>query len=66
MKQVSAAIHFNVPYYITGGDLWAVPDGWDTLHPELNLNLDDSSPYFLHGGAIHVATGVCQMIRVFL
>ena len=50
---------FNIAYYKTGGNSWAAPDGWDTLHPELNLNLDDSTPYSLHDGAIHVTTGVC-------
>ena len=53
------AFLFNIAYYKTGGNSWAAPDGWDTVHPELNLNLDDSTRYSLHGGAIHVTTGVC-------
>ena len=27
------------------GNPWAEPDGWDTLHPQLNLNLDDQTSY---------------------
>ena len=45
---------------LTAGDPWTAPDGWDTLHPQLNLNLDDQTPYVLHGGAMHVATEVSR------
>ena len=59
-------VTFNIPYYKPGGNPWAAPDGWNVQHPPLHLNLDIQTPYFLHGGAIHVATGVCYKIRVFL
>ena len=43
----------------TAGNPWAAPDGRNTLHPQLNLNLDDQAhEYILHGGAAHVATEV--------
>ena len=40
------------------GSPWAVPDGWETLHPQLNLNLDDQTPYLMHNVALHVSTEV--------
>ena len=48
------------------GDSWAAPDGWDALHPQLNLNLDDQTSYVLHGGAIHMATEVCEYAFVVI
>ena len=43
------------------GNPWAAPVGWDTLHPQLNLNLDeDVDGYILHGGAMHVTTEVVE------
>ena len=43
----------------TAGNPWTEPDGWDTLHPQLNLNLEDhQTPYVLHNGATHVVTEV--------
>ena len=43
------------------GNPWGAPDGWDTLHPQLNLNLDDQTPYILHNGATHVETEVSEL-----
>ena len=44
------------------GNQWAAPGGWDTLYPQLNLNLDDQTPYVLHNGATHVSTEVSESI----
>ena len=45
-------------FFLTAGDPWSAPDGWDTLYPQLNLNLDDQTLYVLHSGAMHVASQV--------
>ena len=45
---------------ILGGDPWSAPTGWSTLHPALHLNLEDQTPYTLHGGATHISTQVCN------
>ena len=44
--------------YAVAGNPWAAPNGWDTLHPQLNLNLDDQTPYLVYNRAVHVATEV--------
>ena len=49
---------------LPAGDPWAAPDGWNTMHPQLNLNLDDQSPYVMHSGAMHVATDLSREISV--
>ena len=47
--------------FCAAGNPWAAPDGWDTLRPQLNLNLDeDVNRYTLHGGAMHVTTEVIE------
>ena len=46
------------------GNLWQSPDGWEGLHPQLNLNLDDQTPYLMHNGAMHIATQVNIEISV--
>ena len=38
--------------------MWEVPLDWKTLHPSLNLNLNDESPYVMHNGAVHIGTQV--------
>ena len=43
------------------GNPWGMPDGWDTLHPQLNLNLDDQTSYILQNGATLVATKVSEL-----
>ena len=43
------------------GNPWEAPNGWDTLHPQLNLNLDDQTSYILQNGATLVATKVSEL-----
>ena len=38
--------------------MWEAPPDWKTLHPSLNLNLDDDTPYVMHNGAVHIGTQV--------
>ena len=46
----------------TAGNPWAAPEGWNTMHPQLNLNLDDQVPYVLHGGSLHAETEVIHYV----
>ena len=56
-------LNFSFLFQHAAGDPWEAPDGWDTLHPQLNLNLDDQTPYVLHNGAMHVATDVSGFFK---
>ena len=51
---------FACSLFHIAGNPWAAADGWDTLHPQLNLNLDDDTPYVLHNGSLHVETEVSR------
>ena len=43
------------------GNPWSAPNRWNTMHPQLNLNLDEEvDGYTLHGGAMHVNTEVIE------
>ena len=45
-------------FYLTAGNPWTAPDDWNTLHPQLNLNLDDQTPYSMYNGESYVSTEV--------
>ena len=45
------------------GNPWTAPDGWDTLHPQLHLNLDDPASGTIYGGAVHLATQATLKIK---
>ena len=42
----------------SAGSAWTAPDGWNTLHPQLYLNLDDAASGTIYGGAMHLETQV--------
>ena len=45
----------------SAGNQWEAPLGWKSLHPSLDLNLDDQTPYVIHNGAVHIITQVSDM-----
>ena len=42
----------------SAGDPWMGPEFWNTVKPSIHLNLDDATPFILHGGATMVITPV--------
>ena len=57
---------FPILFYLTAGGPWAVPDGWDTLHPQLNLNMDDQTPCVVHNRATHTVSQIYQFLPFLL
>ena len=56
-----SAEYFSINFstlFQSAGNPWEAPLNWKTLHPSLNLDLDDETPYVVHNGAVHVTTQV--------
>ena len=45
-------------FFKSAGDPWMGPELWNTMKPSLHLNLDDETPFILHGGIMMVVTPV--------
>ena len=51
---------------LPAGNPWTAPNGWDTPHPQIYLNLDDQRPYFVYNGASYVTTEVSEKLTIVL
>ena len=57
-------INFSILFQ-SAGNPWEAPPDWKTLHPSLNLNLDDETPYVMYNGAVHIITQVSDIAGCF-